>query len=1167
MTQSLLGRRGRLQSDLGCSRFVLACTVGVIAFLGALPAGAQARLLPGYHSPGYAGTTRLPHVAPVPPPRPVFVSTDGHSPHVLVDAAGTAHLAWAQDPPDTPGIMHYCRFPRGASGCAASFSRTILQPATGGNGPATDVDFDGPFPMSVGNELLLLDARCCNDANAPDGSTTGDPVYLFTSENGGSSFTGPDDPNGSAGIIGTQDPSGGALVFNGNSPAIGTISDTQTGGTMFQGVPSGQFTRAKANLSTRSDQNDAYDGRLALDGIRPVAAFDDLDGTTTVREWNGQGSVNDPANWSILKIPNAHGPRIAGGASGLLLLTHTSLTGGTLQVRSISPGAGAAGPVTNLGPASGSFNVISESPNGHAAVARLAGDSVQETVEVHSSSDGRHWSNLGAVTRVPKGDLNDLGVGVSVDGGGFVTFRDNHGASGLFNGRIGITQFGPTSATGQRGLGLVPGQSGPPAGDPQAFVACTKVHFGDVDVLSKAGCFVRDPANPESGAAVTSGEIRMNGLDIVPDPGVRIAIDPRKKTINTTGDVRVLLDGAGLGPITLWHQPLHAELSSGKSGETLFDFDTSESSSLEGFPFSGRIQVILRPDAVEIPVHLELPPYFGGVNGDADLQANNTDGLVLKSLHLGITDANIGVLELKNVHIDYTRTGSVWDGGGELLLPGPLSPDITADVRFEGGTFKHGTLDLKTTPGIPVFEDVYLHELLLGFGLHPTVIEGGVSVGVFDTVSSFPLDVFGQARIQVGDASNPTIVFIGGTGRVLGLDLAHASFTYNSDGYVLFHIDAGIDAAVAKFDANGDVFVLHGDFGANLSVQGCITFGVDFCAHLEGAASTKGLSVCAGPVGADLPDWNPTRIKVHGGCNISQYQIQAPPVGAALAHAAAAGERTFTVAKGQRVELDMTGLGGPPSVLLVAPNGQTVVPATTSMSTQATAVRIGSQAETFVDLRAPQPGVWTLRPQPGSPSIATLATAHVITPPTVHARVTGSGALRTLRYTIRGAVAGTKVSFAEKAAEGMGPIGTAHGQRGVLRFTPASGAGGLRSVIAVVTQDGYTRAQPVVAHFRAPALRRPGRTGPLRLARTGTKLRIRFGRAAGAFRYLVRVSATGGLSTQRTTSRTTLVIAGVRGGAAISVSVRGINIRGARGLQTSRRLAATGLKVRRHRRH
>jgi hypothetical protein len=1103
------------------------------------------------------------------------MTADGHSPHVLVDAGGTAHLAWAEDPTDTPGIMHYCRFPRGASRCAAIYGRTILQPATGGNGPATDVDFDGPFPMSVGNELLLLDARCCNNANAPDGGATiGDPVYLFTSEDAGGSFTGPDDPNGSAGIIGTQDPSGGTLVFNGNSPMIGTISDTQTGGTFFQGVPAGQFTREKANLSIRSDQSDAYDGRLALDGIRPVAAFDDLDGTTVVREWNGQGSVNDPANWSVLKIPGAHGPRIAGGASGLLLLSHTSLTGGTLQVRSISPGATAAGPPTNLGPASGSFNVISESPNGQTAVARTAGDGVTATVEVHTSRDGHHWSALGAVTRVPKGDLNDLGIGVSVDGGGFVTFRDNNGASGLFHGRVGIAQFGPTMPTGQRGLGLMPGQSGPPAGDPSAFVACTKVHFGAIDALSKAGCFLRDPAHPDSGAAVTSGEIRLNGLDIIPDAGVKIAIDPHSKTLNTTGAVSVQLNGSGLGPITLWHGELHVDLSAAGAGETLFDFDTSQfSSSLEGFPFSGRIQVLLRPDAVDIPVHLALPPYFGGVNGDADLQANNTDGLVLTSLHVGIDDANIGVLELKNVHLDYTRTGSIWDGGGELLLPGPISPDIKADVRFEGGSFKHGSLEVSFKPGIPVFEDVYLHDFLLGFGLHPTVLEGGISVGVYDGVGGYPLDIIGRVKIQVGDASNPTIVFIGGTGQVLGLDLAHASFTYNSDGYVLFHIDAGIDVELASLNVTGDVFVLHGDFGANLSAKGCLHPPLlpDVCANFDGAASPKGLSVCGGPAGMDLPDWDPTKLKIHLlGCDVSAYQLQAPPAGGASAHAAAVGERTFTVARGQRgADLDLTGVGGPPSVELVGPSGQVTATAGINVKgAKIVAIQSPTHAETFVGIRAPQPGVWTVRPASGSPAIASLSTAQVLTPPTVKASVSGSGAVRKLRYSVRGAVAGTKVSFAEKGKEGIRLIGRANRSRGALRFTPSPGAGGIRSVIAVVTQDGYTRAQPVVAHFRAPALRRPGTVGSVSLRRKGTTLRIRFGRASGGFRYLIRVSATGGLSTQRTTRQPTLVLRGVRAAAAISVSVRGVNIRGTRGPQRTARLPAIGSKPRRrHRRH
>jgi hypothetical protein len=176
--------------------------------------------------------------------------------------------------------------------------------------------------------------------------------------------------------------------------------------------------------------------------------------------------------------------------------------------------------------------------------------------------------------------------------------------------------------------------------------------------------------------------------------------------------------------------------------------------------------------------------------------------------------------------------------------------------------------------------------------------------------------------------------------------------------------------------------------------------------------------------------------------------------------------------------------------------------------------------------------------------------------------------VRTLRYSVRGAVAGTKVSFAEKGKEGIRLIGRANGPRGVLRFTPAPGAGGTRAVIALVMQDGYTRAQPVVAHFRAPALRRPGAVGRLTLQRKRTTLRIRFGRAIGAFRYLIHVRATGGMSTQRTTSQPSVVLRGVRPGAAIAVSVQGVNIRGVRGPQRTARLPATRSKPRRrHPRH
>ena len=172
---------------------VVTAVIGLGGWAGS--AAAQAKRPPTYTSPHFKGPKTLPkNFVAAKPPAPVTLATDGHSPHVFVDAAGTAHLAWAENPVDTPSVMHYCRLPRGAKTCTASQAIAILQPATGGNGPATDVDFEGPVPLAIGNELVTIDGRCCNNAPIPGGGTTGDPLYLFTSEDGGPTFTRPQRP-------------------------------------------------------------------------------------------------------------------------------------------------------------------------------------------------------------------------------------------------------------------------------------------------------------------------------------------------------------------------------------------------------------------------------------------------------------------------------------------------------------------------------------------------------------------------------------------------------------------------------------------------------------------------------------------------------------------------------------------------------------------------------------------------------------------------------------------------------------------------------------------------------------------------------------------------------------------------------------------------------------
>jgi DNA-binding CsgD family transcriptional regulator len=63
-------------------------------------------------------------------------------------------------PPVGESVLRYRRLARGQKACSAQQSLIPPDNDSGfGNGPATDEDFTGPYPVAVGNELLLLDLR------------------------------------------------------------------------------------------------------------------------------------------------------------------------------------------------------------------------------------------------------------------------------------------------------------------------------------------------------------------------------------------------------------------------------------------------------------------------------------------------------------------------------------------------------------------------------------------------------------------------------------------------------------------------------------------------------------------------------------------------------------------------------------------------------------------------------------------------------------------------------------------------------------------------------------------------------------------------------------------------------------------------------------------------
>lgn len=1138
----------RVGRTLRLAALLLVVVVGALA-----PASvAMARARPTYRSPGYRPVRVPRNFVPAKPPPPVVLPPSGNTPRVFVDGAGSAHIAFADPNGSGADIIRTCRLLRGGRGCAASAALSPDQPAPG-NDPQTNQDFSGPYPLAVGNELLVVDSRCCNRVYTADGSFIETPVYLYTSEDAGATFTGPTDANPNAGVIGNQDPSGDAIVFGGDVPSIGLISSQQTGGTIFQGVPAGSFTTATANLSLRPDRDDASYGTLGLDGTRPIAAFSDFSSTTTVREWTGNGSVNDAGQWTVLRIPGADHPAIAGGPRGIALLSEPSVSDGALSVRSIAPGGLSAGPPQLLARGPVHAPTLSADPvSGMFAAAWI--DNSDQSVHVRTSPDGRVWGPDQVVMRVSGGELGQLSAAATADGGGFAVVRDAHGAPTTYDGRILAGQFGPTGPTGRPGLGLVAGGSGPPSGDQKGFVACSQVHFGDVDIQATAGCFLRDPKHPSSPAAVALSTVRLNGLDIVPDPGARIFIDPQLHTIKTDGSVSVIAQGAGSSPVTLWHGPLQVTVPDGaKVGATLFDFPMNEfAASVEGFGINAQAKVILTKDGVSIPVDLKLPDYFGGITGHADLTVDARNGLHLDSLNFNIADVDIGAVELKDAHVNYMSQGEKWDGGATLIVPGP-GVSVGAEVHFDNGSFNGGNFVLKDFPGIPVFTDVFLGEIRIAFQLRPVVFSGGVTFG-FEPIA--PPDLYGigvRGDFQI-EGGPPVAVQISGSGSVLGYDIAHAFFRYSSDGTLRILGDVtigdpnsfGLEGALA-FGIVGKAF------GGSITAHACVSFPVapTICAKAGVAANQIGFAACFGP-GSLTHDWSDAIYDIgwHLKCLADDYGAPAGTSSVRRANGAAAGQ-TFSVPPGTSAySVQITGSGGTPSVSLLDPSGTPVAfgdprnPTSRALETPGT-----PQSDmTFVGLNHPAPGTYTIVPAAGSPAITGLKVSRGYATPRVTGRIGGHARQRTLRYRISGIAPGTTIVFVERGPAGDVPIGRATGGGGRLRFTSAKGPGGRRAIIAEATRGGPPVAVAALGSYVAPAIPRPGSVGHLRAARVHNRLRISFGRAPAAVSYLIKVLVSDGRGLQLTRrSAAAISIPGVARGVHARVSVIAVGADGRRG--------------------
>ena len=644
--------------------------------------------------------------------------------------------------------------------------------------------------------------------------------------------------------------------------------------------------------------------------------------------------------------------------------------------------------------------------------------------------------------------------------------------------------------------------------------ACKVKQFGPLDIKAKA-CF---EVNKTTGAVTAKGGVSVNGLELA---GADVTFDPKLRTVRSSGPVTV-----AIGDTKLFKLPIDWKLPAGNT-YTLPTLDIGDiGGKLSGFPVEGSADVKLIRGAVEIPLHVALPKVFGGVTGDVTLRGDNLTGIHLRDIHVKAKLAAIGPLAFSNIEFSYNPDDKKWAGGATLALPPkPPGPVLASNIGFTGGELEFVRNEL-TFPGegIPLdtFNAVHLTRVRFSLDTKPDLkLSGGVTFTAGPKFGDYRVaEINGNFTFLFPDG-RPAVLRADGDLSLLTIPVANAFLQYRTDGLINFGGSFGLDVFdVVSVKGTIDGWILP---PKTFSVYGRarVCVGDLGCAGGEVAVSSKGIAGCASIAGADVGvgyEWGPSLLWtpavianldiMYKGCSVSGYLVSAARA------AQADGSRSATVKAGLPFTVfRVTGTSAPPHVTLVSPNGERIdAPVDRAVESKTGAVlHVAPKKLTLVIVNKPAAGTWRIEPATDSSPIASAGHADGLPAPQVSAKVTGRGRARVLTYRIK-PIEGQKVRFEERGALGKAgaSLGYATGPRGRLRFAPANGPTGKRSIIALVESFGTPRKQMKVASYTAPPPLRPAAPRGLRLKRQGTKLVLSWTRTAGLARYRLTVKLTDG---------------------------------------------------------
>jgi hypothetical protein len=622
--------------------------------------------------------------------------------------------------------------------------------------------------------------------------------------------------------------------------------------------------------------------------------------------------------------------------------------------------------------------------------------------------------------------------------------------------------------------------------------------------------------------------VRINGLLLKPLDGQRfLQIDAANQTIKSLGttstyEVAVASNIAGVPDIPLYAGPISWDFKKPETNgvsqtpispnHELIGLDVSGVKALNGLPIVG-LKAQFTPAGVTIlkpTLRLSFWPfsYLGAITATPTFKSDNDHGADFSGLEIKVDKVSALGIELKDVSVKYAGPGS-WGGSAKVVLHFAKTYTVGAGFGIKNGGFDYlngsvGGINQLIGTGI------YLQKLGFSVKQNPLTLQGTIGLSAGPSLAGKKAVTFdGGVTATLGE---PFVIQVDGAAKLADqFEIGQAFLRYSSTGLFEFggHVHLGISSIYLDGGVTGWVAGLHA-IDVEGQVSGCVSIDYfpDPCATAKAIVSSVGIAGCVSVFGYGVGAgymWGGSA-DAFTGCDLSAYRLPRP-----TGTRAAGGPRTYELAGGLPiVAWSLAGNGdGPghaPGVTVTGPHGETVTltPEQPFVRNEKFYAGITEKGSTFVVVKAPAAGKWTIAPV-GDVPITAVRQADGLPKPNVHAAVLRAAhGKRKLRWSMA-PLRGQSVQFAEIGKDVRSYITGTSKARGVAVFKPAVGPAGRRRIVALVRQDGAPRTTITVASYVAPAPPRPARVRALKVRRSGTKVTVSFTPRVAGFRHAVRV--------------------------------------------------------------